>query len=628
MILTMSQDGVVKFWKRTSVSTQPVVDLPTSSSATKPQPMDATGKCMEFIKSYTAHTAPPQAMVMSLPDGDTAASVGEDNVIKFYDIGGFDVTGMIKVGKDYKCGRCAAYIGEDQTLVAVSSGSVKSKDQKPTSSASSSLRVGDIFIFSSLTLSPIPIRTITHHTVPVTAMSYNYKHQCMISCDSKGVLEYWNGAILNNSSDKIIYGEASSSAITSVVNDYEAIEDVGRNHAETIQQREVNESTFGSIGALPTNAINGISFASKLNDTDLCSLLKKKTYAISLTMSPTGNHFAVYGSDRKVRLFDYATGKILVNYDERMKVYDALVKKHASRQTSNGMDAIDYGKRAATEREMTETSVFTAPVSAVDNLSLVEESGNQSIAMEFDPTGRYILLPTIIGIKVIEWKTNKCKQIIGKGDASTLRLLGGCICLGNARVDRQMLLARGGMENNAQAKDEKEEPISDSLCVTMAYKKRRIYVFSHSDPVTEAEEKGGSEQEEVYFSRDILNEPPDPEELILNSQGQAKEENKLGKEAILRTTMGDIHIKLFPNDTPRTIENFCGHARSGYYDNVIFHRVIKGFMIQTGDPLGDGTGGERFVVISFGCSYLASLLSSPTNFTLYIMCLQYMGRGV
>jgi len=360
----------------------------------------------------------------------------------------------------------------------------------------------------------------------------------------------------------------------------------------------VNDAAFESIGSLPTQNVNGIIFTSKLNDTDLCSLLRKKTYAISLTVSPTGNHFVIYGSDRKVRLFDFRTGKIQVTYDERMKVYDALVKKHASQSTTtsnNGMDTIDYGKRAATEREMSETSVFTAPTTttAADNLSLVEESGNQAMTVEFDPTGRYILLPTIIGIKVIELKTNKCKQIIGKSDASALRLLGGCICLGKAKVDRQMLLARGGMDNNVQTKDDKEDPISDSLVITTAYKKRRFYVFSHSDPVIEAEDKEESEQQEVYFSRDILNEMPDAEDMMLNSvEGQVKEENVLGKEAILRTTVGDIHIRLFPNETPRTIENFCGHARSGYYDNVIFHRVIKGFMIQTGDPLGDGTGGE------------------------------------
>lgn len=49
---------------------------------------------------------------------------------------------------------------------------------------------------------------------------------------------------------------------------------------------------------------------------------------------------------------------------------------------------------------------------------------------------------------------------------------------------------------------------------------------------------------------------------------------------------GDITLKLFPDECPRTIENFTTHARNGYYDNVIFHRVIKGFMLQTGDPLG------------------------------------------
>lgn len=56
--------------------------------------------------------------------------------------------------------------------------------------------------------------------------------------------------------------------------------------------------------------------------------------------------------------------------------------------------------------------------------------------------------------------------------------------------------------------------------------------------------------------------------------------------------MGDIHMRLYPEECPKTVENFTTHCRNGYYDNLIFHRVIKGFMVQTGDPLGDGTGGQ------------------------------------
>jgi hypothetical protein len=52
-----------------------------------------------------------------------------------------------------------------------------------------------------------------------------------------------------------------------------------------------------------------------------------------------------------------------------------------------------------------------------------------------------------------------------------------------------------------------------------------------------------------------------------------------------------MHLRLFPQQAPKAVENFIGHARSGYYDGVLFHRVIPKFMIQTGDPLGDGTGG-------------------------------------
>ena len=71
--------------------------------------------------------------------------------------------------------------------------------------------------------------------------------------------------------------------------------------------------------------------------------------------------------------------------------------------------------------------------------------------------------------------------------------------------------------------------------------------------------------------------------------------------------MGDVHIKLFPDLTPKTIENFVTHARNGYYNGHLFHRVIKGFMIQTGDPKGDGTGGTSIWGTDFEDEFHPSL---------------------
>lgn len=62
--------------------------------------------------------------------------------------------------------------------------------------------------------------------------------------------------------------------------------------------------------------------------------------------------------------------------------------------------------------------------------------------------------------------------------------------------------------------------------------------------------------------------------------------------AVMHTTLGDISIRLFADMVPRTVKNFVTHAQNGYYDGLIFHRVIKDFMIQGGDPTGTGCGGE------------------------------------
>ncbi len=69
--------------------------------------------------------------------------------------------------------------------------------------------------------------------------------------------------------------------------------------------------------------------------------------------------------------------------------------------------------------------------------------------------------------------------------------------------------------------------------------------------------------------------------------------------AIMHTTMGDISIRLFPDHTPKTVENFVTHAKDGYYDGITFHRVINDFMIQGGDPTATGCGGESIWGRSF-----------------------------
>jgi cyclophilin family peptidyl-prolyl cis-trans isomerase len=63
-------------------------------------------------------------------------------------------------------------------------------------------------------------------------------------------------------------------------------------------------------------------------------------------------------------------------------------------------------------------------------------------------------------------------------------------------------------------------------------------------------------------------------------------------QILLSTNFGDITLELYPEYAPKAVENFIGLAKSGYYDGVIFHRVIRDFMIQWGDPTGTGRGGQ------------------------------------
>ncbi|AMB93429.1 peptidylprolyl isomerase [Aerococcus sanguinicola] len=80
-------------------------------------------------------------------------------------------------------------------------------------------------------------------------------------------------------------------------------------------------------------------------------------------------------------------------------------------------------------------------------------------------------------------------------------------------------------------------------------------------------------------------------------------------KAIIKTKQGQIEVALFPELAPKAVENFIQHAKEGYYDGVIFHRVIPNFMIQGGDPTGTGRGGESIYGQAFEDEFNLSLFN-------------------
>jgi cyclophilin family peptidyl-prolyl cis-trans isomerase len=79
-----------------------------------------------------------------------------------------------------------------------------------------------------------------------------------------------------------------------------------------------------------------------------------------------------------------------------------------------------------------------------------------------------------------------------------------------------------------------------------------------------------------------------------DGQEQKSENNHMDYLITIKTNKGDIQFKTYSREAPKTVENFITLAKKGFYDGVIFHRVISGFMIQGGDPTGTGRGGPGY----------------------------------
>ncbi|RKP27729.1 hypothetical protein SYNPS1DRAFT_12240 [Syncephalis pseudoplumigaleata] len=288
--------------------------------------------------------------------------------------------------------------------------------------------------------------------------------------------------------------------------------------------------------------------------TDLYEFKKCKSYPCSINFSPDYEQFVTMGvSDRQVRVFKVSTGRMTRKYDEALETISEMQQAGTAFYK---LDDMEFGRRLAVDREL--------------------ESSSQAHLMNavFDESGHFLLYPTLLGIKVVNTHTNRVVQILGKGESYRFMTL--ALYQGAPQKKAAVTLAMAASSNPLVKEKEKKDP----TLICTAYKRNRFFLFTRRDPESNASHQG---------DRDIFNEKPTREEQSLAVAQLAKE---FGTRAIIRTTLGDIHIQLFPKEAPKAVENFVTHAKNNYYDNLLVHRVIKNFMIQTGDPFGDGTGGE------------------------------------
>lgn len=364
--------------------------------------------------------------------------------------------------------------------------------------------------------------------------------------------------------------------------------------ANTTMQTIISADAKGIIEYWDINSFlqpgidKGVSFKLK-SETDLYDLAKCRVIPYSLAVASTGNLFAVYSNDKQIRLYDFSKGKLIRKYDESINSYSNKTaaatsssnnnNQDGNNNSSSGMDVLELGRRQAMERELE-----ASPDSLAQN------------NMVFDESGYFLIFATLKGIKIVNIVTNKVVRTVGTGESGE-RFLHVALYQGIPKVDNQFLLSRAGGESTmTKTVDQMQnegaaENLADPTIFCTSFKRRRFYCFSRREPSEEVSNTGEG--------RDKFNELPNEDErnsgagsAAALAAAAALQATLRVQQVILHTTIGDIVIKLQPDECPRTVENFVTHVRNGYYNNLLFHRVIKGFMIQTGDPLGNGTGGE------------------------------------
>ncbi|KAL5482454.1 CYP15 [Sanghuangporus weigelae] len=297
--------------------------------------------------------------------------------------------------------------------------------------------------------------------------------------------------------------------------------------------------------------------------TDLFEFRKAKSTPTCIVLSPDNNSFVTFSlPDRQIRVFSVLSGKLTRRYDESLGAIQDMQQAGASLYHIEDME---FGRRLAGDRELE----LPGPDGRVPG---------RWINAVWDESGNFVLYPTLLGVKVINIVTNKVVRLLGKDE--TVRWMNLSLYQGAPAKRGLSTVAMVASANPILASKEARDP---TLFCT-GYKRQRFYMFTRTLP-EDVKEQG---------DRDVFNERPTRDEATAATTAPAKLNgpSSIAHAATIHTSEGDIHIRLFPEHAPKAVENFVGHARSGYYEGVIFHRVIPKFMIQTGDPLGDGTGGD------------------------------------
>ena len=290
-------------------------------------------------------------------------------------------------------------------------------------------------------------------------------------------------------------------------------------------------------------------FAMK-SSTNLFDFKKAKSVPATLTISPSGHQFATLSfPDRKIRIFDFPSAKLHRTYDESIETITSMQQAGTAVQT---LEDIEFGRRIGLEREL-------------DTPSL---RARQNVI--FDETGHFILYGSLYGIKVLNTLTNKLVRLYGREEP--LRSLSLTLYQGAPDKKGVTTVEMAASDNPLL----QEAEARDAMLVSTGSGKVRFYMYTNETNTSK--------------DRDVTNEKP---RAAATSQASShKAAAPAGPTAVLHPSLGDPVLRLSADAAPKAVENFATHARNGYYNNVIFHRVIRKFMIQTGDPLGDGTGGE------------------------------------